>query len=50
MWWLKAVAGDWKPEGLNDYCEEVSLEQLDQCLQTVLEGGAKGRFLLNLKA
>ena len=46
--WLK-LASDWKLDNLADVCEEISLQQLDNSLKTVLAGGAQGRFLLNLK-
>lgn len=47
--WNK-LANDWQFNGLEQLCTEITLDQLDASLKTVLAGGATGRFLLNLRA
>lgn len=47
--WEK-LATDWKLNCLDEISTEVSFDGLDAALQTVLKGGAKGRFVLDLKA
>ena len=44
----KRLASDWKPAGLEDIATEISLDQLNKSLDTVLRGQALGRFLLKL--
>lgn len=45
--WQK-LAGEWKLPGLDSFCHDISLNELDAALKTVLKGGATGRFVLNL--
>ena len=47
--WEK-LATIWKLEALDDICTEIGFGGLDSALQTVLKGGATGRFVLDLKA
>lgn len=44
MW--KKLATDWKIDQLESTCTEVSLEQLEDCIQAVLAGKAKGRTVV----
>ncbi|MHB8121367.1 MAG: YhdH/YhfP family quinone oxidoreductase [Desulfuromonadaceae bacterium] len=43
--WEK-LAGEWKPEQLNDVVTEVSLEGLEEKIQAILQGGLRGRVLV----
>jgi len=47
--WAK-LANEWKVDNLASICTEISLAELDASLKTVLQGGAVGRFVLNLNA
>lgn len=44
----KKLSHDWKLERLDLLTTEVSLEELDPYLDLILEGGVKGRVLVNL--
>ncbi len=46
----KKLATDWKLARLAELSTDISFDQLDASLQTVLAGGATGRFVLDLKA
>lgn len=43
--WEK-LAGEWKPEQLNDVVTEVSLEGLEEKIQAILHGRLRGRVLV----
>jgi putative YhdH/YhfP family quinone oxidoreductase len=43
------LAGDWKLEGLDSLAHEVGLEQLDEQIEKILEGGQQGRIVINLQ-
>lgn len=43
--WEK-LAGEWKPEQLNDVVTEVSLEGLEEKIHVILHGGLRGRVLV----
>ncbi len=45
--WNK-LAADWKPTGLMDIYKEISLEQLDEHIDLILQGKIKGRIIVNL--
>jgi len=47
--WSK-LASDWKLDGLDEICTEIEFDQLEASLTSVLQGGATGRFVLNLKS
>ena len=47
MW--DVLGADWHLDKLDILCHEIGFEQLDESLQTVLSGGASGRYLLNLR-
>ncbi len=42
------LAGDWKLGSLDDLANEVSLDELEENIQLILQGKQKGRVLLNL--
>jgi acrylyl-CoA reductase (NADPH) len=44
MW--EQLAGSWKPANLNNLCREISLGELPAALDLILDGKAKGRFVL----
>ncbi|MDD9888876.1 MAG: YhdH/YhfP family quinone oxidoreductase [Gammaproteobacteria bacterium] len=44
------LASDWKLENLEKIVSEIGLDQLQDCLDRVLKGQARGRYLLNLNA
>ena len=44
----KKLATDWKIDQLETICREVSLEELNPLIDTILKGGIKGRTLVNL--
>jgi len=46
--WQK-LAGDWKPDGLADMCNEKTLDALDACIDLMLAGRLKGRVLVNME-
>lgn len=48
MW--NRLAGDWQLSGLDGMVEEISLPQLPDCLEKVLNGQAQGRYLVNLNS
>lgn len=41
------LAKEWKPTHLKDIVKEISIEQLPDVLTTLLEGKAKGRYVVN---
>lgn len=45
--WTK-LAGPWKLNNLTDICTDISFVELESSLNQVLNGGANGRFVLNL--
>lgn len=45
--WQK-MAGAWKIPRLNDLCKEISLTDLDQHIDLILQGKQKGRVIINL--
>lgn len=42
------LAGNWKPDMLEDLCDEISLEELDGKIEAILKGQLKGRTIVNL--
>lgn len=44
------LAGEWKSEHLASLGHEIGMNQLPECLQTVLNGNVVGRYVLNLDA
>jgi acrylyl-CoA reductase (NADPH) len=42
------MATDFKPEGLESISKEISLEELPQTLPIILQGQAKGRFIVKI--
>ena len=48
VWTL--LANDWKLNNMKDIASEIELEQLQDSLSYILEGRARGRFLLNLSS
>ncbi|UCF88816.1 MAG: oxidoreductase, partial [bacterium] len=42
------LAGEWKPENLDDALTEVSLEELDGKIDEILAGRIKGRVVVKL--
>ena len=52
MAWRKTLwnklAGEWKPEGLDAICRTVSLEGLEEEIQLMLAGKARGRVIVKL--
>jgi NADPH:quinone reductase-like Zn-dependent oxidoreductase len=42
------LAGDWKPANLDSMVREVSFEKLPEEIACILEGGQKGRLVVNL--
>jgi putative YhdH/YhfP family quinone oxidoreductase len=47
--WNK-LADDWKPEGLDAMCTEISLKELNGKIELMLKGQLKGRTVLNLES
>jgi acrylyl-CoA reductase (NADPH) len=47
--WEK-LAGEWKPEGLQRVVTEVPLENLDEMIQKILQGGVRGRVVVKVNA
>jgi putative YhdH/YhfP family quinone oxidoreductase len=47
MIWNK-MAGEWKLDNLELICNEISLEQLSENIDLIIEGKQKGRVLVNL--
>ncbi|MGI9251860.1 MAG: oxidoreductase [Pseudohongiellaceae bacterium] len=47
--WQK-LATDWKLAKLDEVCKEITLDALQAALDTLLQGGATGRYLLNLQS
>jgi len=45
--WNK-MADEWKVDNLDLLCNEISLEQLSENIDLILEGKQKGRVLVNL--
>ena len=48
MW--EKLAGEWKLDGLESMVNEIGFDELTESLQAVLQGKARGRFLLNLQS
>lgn len=46
--WEK-LAGSWKIDNLQRLAREITLEQLDSKIDEILQGKAKGRYVVNLK-
>jgi acrylyl-CoA reductase (NADPH) len=46
--WTK-LATEWKLENLESIVTEVSLDELDPCIEKILRGGIKGRVVVNLQ-
>ncbi|MFW5635396.1 MAG: YhdH/YhfP family quinone oxidoreductase [Thermodesulfobacteriota bacterium] len=46
----KHLAGDWKLDRLDQIAKEISLGQLDENIDLILEGKQKGRVVVNLDA
>jgi len=44
----KKLAGEWKPEQLTDVVTEVSLANLEEKIEAILQGGIRGRVIVNL--
>jgi putative YhdH/YhfP family quinone oxidoreductase len=42
------LAGEWKLATLEDLCTEISLEDVDACVEKMLRGESRGRILINL--
>ncbi len=47
--WRK-LAGEWKPDGLPELCSEISLAELPDSIERMLQGKLKGRTIVNLDA
>lgn len=45
--WRK-LANEWKPNHLNESCEEISLNQLSKKIDLMLNGKVKGRTIVNM--
>lgn len=45
IWTL--LAQEWKPTHLNEMVKEISIERLPDVLSTILQGNARGRFVVN---
>jgi len=45
--WQK-LAGEWKVDNLAAMVDEVTLDDLEEKIQTILKGGLKRRALVNL--
>lgn len=45
--WQK-LAGEWKPDNLEEMTDEITLDGLEEKIQTMLKGGLKRRALVNL--
>jgi putative YhdH/YhfP family quinone oxidoreductase len=46
--WNK-LAGDWKPDKLAETCTEITLNELSEKIDLMLEGKLKGRTIINMK-
>ena len=46
--WNK-LSGDWKPDNLAETCTEISLNELSERIDLMLEGKLKGRTILNME-
>lgn len=46
--WEK-IAGEWKPQNLEKIVTECTLDQIDNEIDTILNGGQTGRVLINLQ-
>ena len=42
------LSAEWKPKGLEELCTEINFAQLSDSLDTVLNGNAVGRYVLNV--
>ncbi|PKA96527.1 putative YhdH/YhfP family quinone oxidoreductase [Flavobacteriaceae bacterium MAR_2009_75] len=47
--WLK-LANEWKPDNLEDASKEITLDELNEKIDLILEGRLKGRTVVNLQA
>ena len=45
--WEK-LAGQWKPDSLMDVCKEISLNELSERMDMMLQGKSRGRVLVNM--
>jgi putative YhdH/YhfP family quinone oxidoreductase len=45
--WQK-LAGEWKPDVLDELCTEKILDELDACIDRMLAGQLKGRIVVNM--
>ena len=45
--WQK-IADDWKLDGLDDICSEITLDELDGAIDRMLRGGGQGRVVVRL--
>jgi len=46
----KKLAGEWKPEHLMTVCKEISLDELSERMDLMLQGKSRGRILVDLEA
>jgi NADPH:quinone reductase-like Zn-dependent oxidoreductase len=46
--WEK-LAGEWKIKQLGGLCREITLEQLDENITLILQGGQRGRVVINME-
>jgi len=46
----KKLAGEWKPENLQELCREISLDELPESIERMLSGKLKGRTVVSLDA
>ena len=42
------LASDWKIDQLEDLCREITMEQLSENLDLLLEGKSQGRIVLDM--
>ena len=45
--WQK-IANEWKLDGLDDICTEITMDELDGAIDRMLKGGGQGRVVLRL--
>jgi putative YhdH/YhfP family quinone oxidoreductase len=46
----KKLADAWKPDMLSSMCTEITLDDLDACIDRMLAGKLKGRILVNMQS
>ena len=46
----KKLAGEWKPENLQELCREISLHELPESIERMLAGKLKGRTVVNIQS